>query len=264
MVQYARQAVSLSSPVVGIRGGDAVVIASEKKPLPFLSVTRTEKKIAALDNHVAMGYAGLRADARVLFNRAQVECRCYHLSVDEPVSVEYIARYIAQVKQLFTQYNARRPFGLSCLIGGVNPDGELKLYQTEPSGIFYEWKYNARRPFGLSCLIRVNPDGELKLYQTEPSGIFYEWKAACTGRNEKEIRAYLEKHYTPEAVATEEGVLNLAVRTLLEHQLPEASNSYEVAIIKQNQPVVLLDQNEVNALVCHLRSQKETEDRTKK
>ncbi|KAI5641269.1 proteasome subunit domain-containing protein [Phthorimaea operculella] len=227
-VQYARQAVSLSSPVVGVRGGDAVVIASEKKPLPFLSVTRTEKKIAALDNHVAMGYAGLRADARVLFNRAQVECRCYRLSVDEPVSVEYIARYIAQVKQLFTQYNARRPFGLSCLIGGVNPDGELKLYQTEPSGIFYEWK------------------------------------AACTGRNEKEIRAYLEKHYSPEAVATEEGALNLAVRTLLEHQLPEASNSYEVAIIKQNQPVVLLDQNEVNALVCHLRSQKKTEDRTKK
>lgn len=43
------------------------------------------------------------------------------------------------MKQKYTQSNGRRPFGISCLIAGFDFDGKPHLFQTEPSGIYYEW-----------------------------------------------------------------------------------------------------------------------------
>lgn len=76
----------------------------------------------------------------LLFHRAQIECQSHRLTVEDPVSIEYITRYIAEMKQNYTQSNGRRPFGISCLIGGFDYDGNPHLFQTEPSGIYYEWK----------------------------------------------------------------------------------------------------------------------------
>ena len=47
------------------------------------------------------------------------------------------------LKQRYTQSNGRRPFGISCLIGGFDDDGTPHLFQTEPSGTYHEWKANA-------------------------------------------------------------------------------------------------------------------------
>jgi 20S proteasome subunit alpha 4 len=72
--------------------------------------------------------------------RAQIECQSHRLTVEDPVTVEYIARYLAEMKQKHTQSNGRRPFGTACLIAGFDFDGSPHLFQTEPSGIYYEWK----------------------------------------------------------------------------------------------------------------------------
>ncbi|VDP44551.1 unnamed protein product [Schistosoma mattheei] len=81
----------------------------------------------------------LTADARILISRIRVECKSYKLTVEDPVSLEYIARYMAQLKQKYTQSNGRRPFGVSTLICGFNQDGTPHLYQTDPSGTHFEW-----------------------------------------------------------------------------------------------------------------------------
>jgi len=45
-------------------------------------------------------YLGLTADARILVNRARIECQSHKLTVEDPVTLEYITRFIAQLKQV--------------------------------------------------------------------------------------------------------------------------------------------------------------------
>eukprot|EP00061_Rhincodon_typus_P010371 g34608.t1 len=76
---------------------------------------------------------------------------------------------------------------------------------------------NGRRPFGISALIvGFDFDGTPRLYQTDPSGTYHEWKANAIGRSAKTVREFLEKNYTEEATATDSGTIKLAIKALLE------------------------------------------------
>ncbi|CAD6222132.1 GSCOCG00000746001-RA-CDS [Cotesia congregata] len=226
-VEYAQEAVRKGSTAVGVRGNDVVVLGVEKKSVAKLQEERTVRKICLLDDHVVMAFAGLTADARVLINRAQIECQSHKLTVEDAVAIEYITRHIAGLKQKYTQSNGRRPFGISCLIAGFDYDGSPHLFQTEPSGIYHEWKANA------------------------------------TGRAAKTVKEFLEKYYTPEEVATERGSIKLAIRALLE-VVTSGQKNLEIAIMRRNEPMQMLDSDTIGEYVTEIEKEKEAEAEKKK
>lgn len=160
---------------------------------------RTLRKVVTLDKHIALAFAGLNADARVLVDmvrcswsrrlldahvrlrnppQARVEAQSHRLTLEDAPTVEYMARHIAKLQQQYTQRGGRRPFGLSTLLAGFDADGSPRLWSTDPSGIHTGWSANA------------------------------------IGRSYKSLREYLEAHY--KAGLKQQEAVKLALSTLLE------------------------------------------------
>ncbi|XP_065913760.1 proteasome subunit alpha type-7-like [Dysidea avara] len=226
-VEYAQEAVKKGSTAVAVRGEDCVVLAIEKRAVAKLQDDRTVRKICSLDDHICMAFAGLTADARVLVNMARVECQSYRLTVEDPVTVEYIAKYIATICQRYTQSAGARPFGISALIVGFDEGSQPRLYQTEPAGTYHEWKANA------------------------------------TGRGAKTVKEYLEKNYSPEAVKTTDDTIKLAIKALLE-VVQSGNKNIELAIIEKEKPLKFLDSDTIGEYVSSIESAKEEEAEKKR
>lgn len=213
------------SSVVGVRGKACVVLGVEKYAAAKLQDTRTVQKISKLDSHIMVAFAGLTADARVLVNRARVECQSYRLTVEDAPTVEYVSRWIAGTQQRYTQRGGVRPFGVSSLIAGFDPDGEPQLYKTDPSGAYSKWK------------------------------------AASTGKADKTIKEYLESAYEPDL---DDGkAVKLAVRALLD-QVDGGAKNIEIVVLTAGAPAEYLSRERLESLAAEIEVEKEAEAKRKK
>eukprot|EP01069_Polyplicarium_translucidae_P003571 Polyplicarium_translucidae@DN2353_c0_g1_i1.p2 len=199
-VEYANEAVKKGLCAVGVKGADVVVLGVERKAVPKLQDPRTAKKIVHLDERITLAAAGLQADARVLVNRTRVECQSFRLNYSDEPTVDYVARYVANLQQKYTLRGGMRPFGIAALIGGYLQNGEPGLYQTEPHGLATAWK------------------------------------AQAIGRNSKTVQEYLEKNYGENL--TEKECVMLAIKALMEVIDVQIKNM-EVVVVRKGGSAVL-------------------------
>lgn len=217
-VEYAMEAVKKGAAVIGVQGKSCVILAVERKETAKLQDPRTVRKIVKVDDHITLAFAGLTADARVLVNKARLECQSYRLTVEDAPSVEYVARYIAKIQQKYTQTGGVRPFGISTLLAGGNDQGVPKLYQTDPSGTFSAWKANA------------------------------------VGRSSKNLREFLEKNF--EEDMAEENAIRLAIKTLMEI-VESGSKNIEVVVVGESGMVSEIPDDQVEQVCKAIEIEKE-------
>jgi len=92
-----------------------------------------------IDDHVGISIAGLTADARLLCKYMRNECLNHKFSFEEPIQVGRLVTAVSDKSQIHTQNYGRRPYGVGLLVIGYDKTG-THLYETSPSGNFYDYK----------------------------------------------------------------------------------------------------------------------------
>jgi proteasome alpha subunit len=173
-VEYARKTVKQGTPAIGIICKEGVLLVADKRVSERLIISKSVEKIFQIDNHIAAAATGIISDGRILVERAQVTAQQHKVTFDEPIDIKSLVKEICNVKQAYTQYGGARPFGVSILFGGF--------------------------------------DDEPRLFVTDPTGIFFEYKATAIGEYEDEIKEFLNSEYK-EDMSIQEG-LKLAIKAL--------------------------------------------------
>ena len=137
-VEYAKKTVKQGPTAMGIACKDGVVFITDKRILSKLVVPEAIEKMFKIDDHIGATAAGLIADARVLVDRAQLHAQQHAVTYDTKIDIISIVKEMCDLKQVCTQSAGLRPFGVSMLVGGVEDDGDVKLYITEPYGLYFQ------------------------------------------------------------------------------------------------------------------------------
>lgn len=84
--------------------------------------------------------AGMTADANILINYARQAAQRYLLTYNEDIPCEQLVRRLCDLKQGYTQHGGLRPFGVSFIYAGWDPQRQFQLYLSNPSGNYGGWK----------------------------------------------------------------------------------------------------------------------------
>lgn len=139
-VEYAREAVSRGSPVVGVTGADGVALAAAITRRSPLQTADSVEKLRTVDHHLALGAAGHAADARRLTSYARERAQGERLRYGTRLDAETLASAIADQVQEATQQSGTRPFGTALLVCGPDADGVPTLHEVDPSGTPSAWR----------------------------------------------------------------------------------------------------------------------------
>ena len=141
-VEYAKKTVRQGSTAIAMVCADGVLFVTDKRVIDSLVVPEAVEKIWQIDEHMGATASGILSDARVLIERAQLKAQQHRITYDSPIDTLSVVKEICDLKQICTQSGGLRPFGVSLLIAGIE-DHAPRLYETDPTGIFFQYKATA-------------------------------------------------------------------------------------------------------------------------
>jgi len=141
-VEYAMEAIGHAGTCLGILAEDGVILAAEKKNTNVLldDGEYFSDKIYKLYDDMVCSVAGITSDANVLTEELRLIAQRYFYQYGEPMPCEQLVAWLCDVKQAYTQYGGKRPFGVSILYMGWDKHYGFQLYQSDPSGNYGGWK----------------------------------------------------------------------------------------------------------------------------
>lgn len=140
-VEYAMEAISHAGTCLGILANDGILLAAERRNTnKLLDEVFTSEKIYKLNDDMVCSVAGITSDANVLTNELRLIGQRYLFQYGESMPCEQLVSWLCDVKQAYTQYGGKRPFGVSILYMGWDKHYGYQLYQSDPSGNYSGWK----------------------------------------------------------------------------------------------------------------------------
>jgi 20S proteasome subunit alpha 6 len=212
------ESVKQGSACVGLRSNSVCVLGALKRSVSELS--SHQKKLLEVDDHMAMGIAGLTADARSLAKYMRTECLNHKYIYGDNIPPAVLMSDLADKHQRTTQTYVRRPFGVGLLVAGVDPQRN-------------------------SC----------HLYQTCPSGNLYEFYASAIGARSQSARTYLEKHYETFPECSKDDLIVHALQALVgcvsgDDELTKENGS--IALVGKDQKYILIEGDELQPYLDRL------------
>ena len=141
-VEYAKKTVRQGSTAIAMVCADGILFVTDKRVIDSLVVPEAVEKIWQIDEHMGATASGILSDARVLIERAQLKAQQHRITYDTPIDTLSVVKEVCDLKQICTQSGGLRPFGVSLLIAGIE-DHTPRLYETDPTGIFFQYKATA-------------------------------------------------------------------------------------------------------------------------
>ena len=142
-VEYAREAVKRGTTAVGVVYSGGAVLLVDKRISSKLIEAAAVEKIFKIDRHIGVASSGLVGDARMLVARARAVAANNRVVYAENVEVNVLVKDLSDIMQSYTQNGGVRPFGAAFLIAGIDPNGTVRLYETDPSGAVVQYKATA-------------------------------------------------------------------------------------------------------------------------
>merc|ERR1712238_73207 len=140
-VEYAMEAIGHAGTCLGILANDGILLAAERRNTnKLLDEVFHSEKIYELNENMACSVAGITSDANVLTNELRLMGQRYHYRFRESMPCEQVVSSLCDLKQAYTQFGGKRPFGVSILYMGWDKQYGFQLYQSDPSGNYGGWK----------------------------------------------------------------------------------------------------------------------------
>jgi len=162
----------------------------------------------------------MTADGRALTNYMRMECLNHKYVFDAPMNAGKLVTQIGDKAQRQTSRAGRRPYGVGLLVASVD-------------------------------------EGKAHIYETSPSGNFFEYYAMAIGQRSQSAKTYLEKNFETFGSSSEDALVKHAVKALsvaTEQNTELTVRNVDVAVVSQN-GVRLIGDDDLSAYVAAVKSE---------
>ncbi|MGC9210069.1 MAG: proteasome subunit beta [Acidilobus sp.] len=125
---------------VGIRAKDGVVLATDKRmAYGSFVMSRNAKKVFLINSRAGIALSGLYADVGAIVRVLSAESKYYELTSEKTMSLYSISKLLSTILYSYKIL----PFLIEAIVGGIDRDGQPKIFTLDSLGSVSEDKYMA-------------------------------------------------------------------------------------------------------------------------
>uniref|UniRef100_A0A7S3GHQ5 Proteasome subunit alpha type n=2 Tax=Palpitomonas bilix TaxID=652834 RepID=A0A7S3GHQ5_9EUKA len=140
-IEYAFKAVkNCGVTAVAVRGEDSVCVVTQRKVPDKLMVADSVSRMFKITDRIGVCCLGMIPDAKAQVQRFRQEAGEFEHKYGYKMPVDYFAKRIADVTQVYTQRAGMRPPAVSFIVIGIDEEKGPMLYKCDPAGYYLGYK----------------------------------------------------------------------------------------------------------------------------